>query len=96
MRCWYQTIGSCEAQDDLLPTTFPKCGTLFTYGNALVMSTLRSPSTGRIFFLVVSVMVVTVYLCSWWGFCSQISFLTQRNTDGLVYLYIWPDARVDG
>jgi hypothetical protein len=30
----------------------PKCGTLLTYGNALVMSTLRSPSTGRIFFFV--------------------------------------------
>jgi hypothetical protein len=65
---------SCEAQYDLLPTTFPKCGTLFTYGNALVMSTLRSPSTGKIFFLVVSVMGLDC-LCSWWGSIARLAFL---------------------
>lgn len=45
--------------DKTLPITLPKCGTLFTYGSALVIRIFRSPSLGRIFltFVMVSVCV---------------------------------------
>jgi len=35
--------------DKTLPTTLPRCGTLFTYGSALVIRIFLSPGIGRIF-----------------------------------------------